>query len=138
MHNNPKSIANILNDYFTSAGTKLANAIGDRCNPLVCLSWDTTSTSDFSFSYIKESFVHKYVSGLKIKKAIGLDMISARLLKDSADTIAPCLTFLFNKSLFSAVFPSIWEKGKVVPIFKSGDRTSASNYRPVTIISNIQ
>ena len=53
---------------------------------------------------------------------------------DSADAISTSLTFLFNRSLSSAVFPSIWKMGKVVPIFKSGDRTNASNYIPITIL----
>ena len=78
--------------------------------------------------------MRKYVSSLKTKKVFGLDKISAHLLKDSADVITPCLTFLLNKSLSSAVFPAIWKKGKVVPIFKSGDRTSAGNFRPITIL----
>lgn len=41
---------------------------------------------------------------------------------------------MLNKSLSSPVFPAIWKKGKVVPIFKSGDRTCASNFRPITIL----
>ena len=134
LHNNPTSIANVFNDYFTSIGTHLANAIRDRYTTRTLPFWFTSPSSAFSFSVIRQSFVRKYQSSLKTKKAIGLDKISARLLKDSADVITPCLTLLFNNSLSSAVFPAIWKKGKVVPIFKSGDRTSVNNYRPITIL----
>jgi hypothetical protein len=31
-------------------------------------------------------------------------------------------------------FPTVWKKGKVVPIFKSGSRSDKSNHRPITIL----
>ena len=135
LHSKPQPVANVLNNYFTSIGTKLANALKNQCNSLGRYSSpETMSSFVFKFSDIQEHFVRKYLASLKTKKAIGLDKISSRLLKDSADAITTSLTFLFNRSLSSAVFPSIWKMGKVVPIFKSGDRTNASNYRPITIL----
>ena len=71
---------------------------------------------------------------MKTSKAIGLDRISAKLLKDSASAIAPSLTKIINMSLLSGTFPNIWKIGKVVPFFKSGDPTSPNNYRPITIL----
>ena len=71
---------------------------------------------------------------LKVNKAIGLDEISPRLLKDSAHVITPSLTRLFNRSLANKTFPSIWKKGKVSPLFKSGDRCDPNNYRPITVL----
>ena len=91
----------------------------------------------FSFNTIEEVFVHKYLRSMKTNKAIGLDKISSRLLKDSVDVITPCLTYLLNKSLSSSTFPTAWKKGKVVPIFKSGSRCDISNYRPITILPTL-
>ena len=135
LHSKPQPVANVLNNYFTSIGTKLANALKNQCNSLGRYSSpETMSSFVFKFSDIQEHFVRKYLASLKTKRAIGLDKISSRLLKDSADAITTSLTFLYNRSLSSAVFPSIWKMGKVVPIFKSGDRTNTSNYRPITIL----
>ena len=78
--------------------------------------------------------VQKQLSALKINKSTGLDRISARLLKDAAVIIAPTLTDIFNQSLKSSTFPKIFKEGKVTPIFKSGDRTNMSNYRPITVL----
>ena len=51
-------------------------------------------------------------------KALGPDGIPGRILKESAQTIAPSLTLLFNKSLHSAVVPHKWKLANVVvPIF---------------------
>ena len=74
---------------------------------------------------------------LKTNKAVGLDRISARLLKDSAECMVPILTRLFNWSLEPSTFPSIWKCGKLTALFKGGDRTDCNNYRPITVLPTI-
>ena len=74
---------------------------------------------------------------MKINKAIGLDNISARLLKDSSHVIADSLTALFNRSLSTNTVPSIWKSGRVTSLFKSGNRCDPNNYRPITILPTI-
>ena len=64
---------------------------------------------------------------LKTNKAIGLDNISTRLLKDASIVIIPSLTNIFNRSLQSSVYPSIWKMGKVTAIFKSGNRSDPNS-----------
>ena len=73
----------------------------------------------------------------KTNKAIGLDNFSARLLKDSATIISASLTRLFNLSLETHIFPSLWKFGKVTELFKKGDRCDANNYRPITVLPTI-
>ena len=71
---------------------------------------------------------------MQANKAIGLDNISARLLKDSADVISNSLTKIYNRSLATSIFPTVWKCGKVTALFKSGNRCAANNYRPITIL----
>ena len=77
------------------------------------------------------------MSKLKANKATGLDRITARLLKDAAVQITPVLTNLFNRSLLSSTFPSAWKSGKVVPLYKSGNRCNPSNYRSITVLPTV-
>jgi hypothetical protein len=81
--------------------------------------------------------VFQELSKLKTNKATGLDGISDKLLKDSVCVFAPTLTKIFNLSLRCGSFPDIWKKGKVTPIYKSGDQTSSNNYRPITILPTL-
>jgi hypothetical protein len=38
----------------------------------------------------------------------------------------------------SAIFPDCWKRGTIVPIFKNkGDRSSFTNYRPVTLLNSL-
>ena len=133
----PKSIADTFNTHFSTIGTKLAAAIrvglwprrsGSQSNgtPIVA--------NKFHFQQVDETFVRKQLKDLKTNKAIGLDKIGAKMLKDSAYVSAPVLTNLFNRSLRSSTFPNIWKSGKVSALFKSGDRSDPNNYRPITIL----
>ena len=40
---------------------------------------------------------------------------------------------IFQQSLNESKTPSEWKKAKIVPIFKKGDRTKPTNYRPVSL-----
>ncbi|CAB3996609.1 Hypothetical predicted protein [Paramuricea clavata] len=125
-----------MNDYFSSIGSTLANKIKDLIKPKPT---KTTATSPHSFNFkeVDEVSVLQELSKLRTTKATGLDGISAKLLRDSAYIIAPYLTKIFNLSLRCGSFPDIWKKGRVTPIFKSGDPTSSNNYRPITILQTL-
>ena len=69
--------------------------------------------------------------------AFGLENISARLLKDSANVISKSLTKLFNRSLLTGTFPSLWKFGEVSALFKKGDRCDPKNYRPITVLPTL-
>jgi len=77
--------------------------------------------------------VHKLLPELKIHKATGSDSISPRLLREVADIIAPALTRIYQASLDTGTVPTDWRTANIVPIFKKGDKSKASNYRPVSL-----
>ena len=41
---------------------------------------------------------------------------------------------LFNTSLVTSQFPDSWKLARVIPIFKEGDKTEKSNYRPISVL----
>ena len=129
-----KSIAEVLNNHFPSIGFKLVTKIKSCLNcarQSTSLYADTNCENGFAFQHIREEFIRKELCRLKTNKAIGLDKISARLLKDSV--LAPVLTKLLNRSLLSSTFPTIWTSGKVTALFKPGERCNQNNYGPITI-----
>ena len=56
----------------------------------------TNCHSTFSLQTISEDFFSKSINLLRTNKAVGIDKVSARLLKDAVDVITPSLTALFN------------------------------------------
>ena len=51
--------------------------------------------------------------------------------------ISKPLTTIFNRSLHQGYFPARWKKTNVTPIYKKEDRSSPSNYRPISLLSCI-
>lgn len=63
------------------------------------------------------------------------DGIPARFIKACSSELSIPLTLIFNNSLNTGVFPSIWKTAHVIPIYKSGNKAKCANYRPVSILS---
>ena len=63
---------------------------------------------------------------LDVNKATGPDGIAPRLLKETAQQIAPSLSQLFNKSLACGVVPDDWKLANIVPVFKKVSKASVN------------
>ena len=77
--------------------------------------------------------VIKCVKRLSPKKACGPDKMPILALQETVNEIAPVLQNIFQQSLNKSKTPSDWKKANIVPIFKKGDRTKPTNYRPVSL-----
>jgi hypothetical protein len=55
--------------------------------------------------------------------------------KLAPEKIAEPLQIIFNKSLRQGKYPSSWKIAHVIAIFKKGDASLPSNYRPISLIS---
>ena len=74
--------------------------------------------------------VYNELKSLNCSKACGPDLIPARLLKLSAEFIAPSLIQLFQLSYSSGKLPLEWISANIVPVHKKGDKHLTNNYRP--------
>ena len=81
-----------------------------------------------------ENGVLKLLKALNISKAAGPDGIRPRVLKELSSELSLILTLLFKASLHQQSLPDIWKHANVSPIYKKGDNTNPSNYRPVYLI----
>ena len=127
----PREIAEVLNKHFSMIGQKLANAICSSGEEVLV---EPKSKSKFSLNHVSTEFVTRQLRGLKTNKAAGLDKISARLLKDSADIISPVFQNLINLSINQNSFLNSWKSAKVVALFKNGGSSDCGNYRPISIL----
>ena len=75
----------------------------------------------------------KLLSNLRPDKAAGRDEIKPIVLRELRIEIAPVIQLIFEKSLATGKLPSDWTKANVTPIFKKGEKSDPSNYRPISL-----
>ena len=95
------------------------------------------TTSRLTHINLTKSHVLKVLTQLKISKATGPDGVGNFILKLAAPILANPLCHLFNVSLSRGIFPDIWKRAHVLPVFKKGDRQDKANYRPISLLPNI-
>ena len=82
-----------------------------------------------------EEEVGVLLRNLDESKAVGLDSVSPRLLRQCAQELASPLASLFNHCLQTSSWPKSWKTSSVVPVHKKGAKNIAKNYRPVSLLS---
>ena len=75
----------------------------------------------------------KLLYNLKPGKAAGPDKIRPLILKELRVELAPIIKVIFERSLETGKLPTDWCKANVTPIYKKGDKSLASNYRPISL-----
>ncbi len=74
------------------------------------------------FSETSSYEILKIIGKLKNKYSAGLDEFPDCLLKTCAPAIIHPLTYIFNASLCSGIFPHIFKTAKMKPLFKKRQR----------------
>ena len=74
--------------------------------------------------------VIRCVKRLNPKKTCRPDKMPILAQQETVNEIAPVPQSIFQQSLNESKTTSDWKKANIVPIFKKGDRTKPTNYRP--------
>ena len=91
--------------------------------------------SQLSKIVISEEKVRKVLKNLRPDKSPGPDNIHPRILKECADELAGPLATLFRNTMELGELPREWKDAHVTPVYKKGLRSSANNYRPISLTS---
>ena len=126
---NDREQAEELNKFFasvftieTDSGPDLGDAVQGIDQPL--------ETVVFTEEQVAEK-----IGKLNAFSARGPDNISAKLLQVTKTTISRPLAMLYQKSMKTGIVPEAWKMATVTPIFKKGQKSNPSNYRPVSLTS---
>ena len=131
VHNKAKTV-NAFNDFFTNIGQKLARQIpkssktfGTYINKVNVI----MQSRPLSINESKDTFY-----SLKIDKSSGDDEVSFNIIKKCFGVLCEPLIYLFQLSLEKGVFIDDLKVAEVTPIYKVGNNSDISNYRPISLL----
>ena len=117
--------ASIINNHFSSVFTREhSDGFPKMSNP------PPSQSNDIQ---VQVEGVASLLNDLQSHKACGPDRIPPRLLRETANNVAPALSLIYRASLTQSQLPNDWKKSNVVLIFKKGSRTSPANYQPISL-----
>ena len=125
----PDKTADFINDFFSNIGPNIARDLRD---PWVFYGEEVKEKCP-QFEADLDG-VLKLCRAIKVTKSSGITDISSRVLKDSFLVIIPQLVHMFNTSFLTGVFPDKWKIATIIPLYKGGDKSDVSNYRPVSLL----
>ena len=129
-------IAETLNQHFCSIGKRLASKIPKSKKTFTHFLKSSSPNSMF-FNKIDHKEVYSIIADLSSNVTPGLDKITNKVLKISAEAICLPLTHIINKSFEKGIFPDCLKTAKVIPLFKKGDEATCANYRPISVLCNL-
>ena len=141
LSNYPIAVANAFNSYFLSVAEKPlnknflgSNTINNR-DPIIYLRQNLSQySSSMKLKNTTTFAIDKIIHSLKCNDSYCYEEISSRILKISAPYVLSPLTYIFNKILSAGTFLDRLKFSEVKPLFKKGDKTKFSNYRPVSVL----
>ena len=95
------------------------------------------NNDSFIITATNKEEICKVISSLNISKSCGPNSIPTKILHLVQDQIPTHLATICNFSFSTGTFPTILKTVKVIPIHKKDSRLEVSNYRPISLLSNI-
>ena len=91
----------------------------------------------FQFKCITDNDTRLAIDKLENTSSSGHDGISNKLLKVLKFELSKSLTLIINQMITTGVFPDSFKISKIIPLFKKGDSSLLSNYRPISLLPAI-
>ena len=91
----------------------------------------------FNFTGVNEECIDSIIKNMKSKSSTGFDNISNKLLKSAKDVLIKPLTLLMNQITHTGEFPKQLKIAILKPLFKKGNQSRFTNYRPISLLPSI-
>ena len=129
----PDLIANKFNNFFANVGPELAKKIppvSDNLKHFLPLN----NPNSIFLNPTDNLEIKQIIMALKNSYSKGHDNLSVNTIKTCSDQLAGPLSMVFNKSIEEGIVPDDLKIAKIIPVYKSDDKNTVSNYRPISVL----
>lgn len=140
------SVIRSNNDELITDHKRIADAFQDKFLSIVGEQSIWVSSNKYLGTLVNNSFcldevtpftIFTIIGSLDNKKAVGYDNIKAGILKGCNQLLCVNLANCFNQMISSGIYPETLKHSVVTPILKKGDPTCVDNYRPISVLTQI-
>ena len=137
---NSKENAEIFKTFYENLSTDLVNKLPKSTNKF---GMDSVrkyynglgiQSESFKFEPASETMVNLILESINPDKAVGVDNLAGRFLKDGSNILKGPITKLINLSISTAKFPDGCKIAKLKPLYKKGSSLEPKNYRPISLL----
>ena len=133
----PEDIANAFNSHYTSVAEKILEQRKYNGNKSYLSYLKNPNPLSFMMTPTSPVEVEDIITKLDTSKKTGPNSLPQTLLKSIKKHISTPLSNLFNMSFSAGECPSFLKISSVIPIYKKDSKLIVANYRPISLLSNI-
>ena len=134
---NPRDVANSFNNYFSNIADDILNERKFEGNTSHRKYLTDPLDKTFVAYECDEKEIESLITTLNPRKGTGPNSVPANILHMLKIEISTPLSILFNISLNTGTFPDLLKPSKVTPVYKKGSKMIICNYRPISLLSNV-
>lgn len=134
---NTKTICNNFNDYFANIADDILKQRKYEGTKHFTDYLNNPVSKTFAYMLCDEREIFTLINELNISKASGPNGIPTKILQMINKEICYPLSRIINIAVMTGTHPDKLKMVNVIPIFKKGSRLSVSNYRPISLLSNL-
>jgi len=134
---NPQEIANTFNSHYASVANKILKKRKYPGKKQFQAYLKNPNSKTFMINPTTPAEVEKAISEIDTSKSTGPNSIPNQLLQSIKKSISLPLSIIINKSFQTGQCPDILKLSVVIPVHKKDSQLIVSNYRPISLLSNI-
>ena len=131
----PEKMTNYINDFFVNIGKSLSDAIPTNSGNTHATHFLTSKLNSIFLQPITSFEIKSLIADLNVRKGVPTHSIPIKFIKLATDVLSPFLARLFNLCIVQGCFPKALKVSEVVPVYKGGSKTKATNHRPIALLS---
>ena len=130
-------IAEKFNKHYSSVADKILSKRKYQCKHLFSKYLKNPNSKSFMMTPTSNTEIIDTISNMDTSKSVGPNSIPNQLIQAIKHSISTPLAKIFNRSFISGIFPEFLKLTKIIPIHKKDSKLIISNYRPISLLSNI-